>query len=948
MVSLKGMLAAGTMSVCCLAEPALAQSMWFHVGEQAAVSGIPEFARQAKVQIVSPAGLNGVRTQAVNGSYSVDDGLRMLLRGTGLRVTMRSGNVISLGAEPVATPVAVRQVRPSPAPVAPPAQTTAEAAPPEEMNEIIVSGTRRRISPSPQEEKKNSISFVSTVGTEELAKRTDVNVVSALERLPGVVLQRGSFTGQSAYPAIRGFNGWYNSVTLDGGTFYTSTRNQRGTTLDFLPVAVINELVVSKTVTPDMDPNSIGGHIDIRTLRSFDNDGRPETMLNGEGTFYSYHGLHNGNPSYLLNGVIKRTFGPDNNFGFVLAASTHKDRSDEKYNTTTTFLQTNGVDVASGALQTGDYQIHSHGFSLLGKLEARGDNFYGYISGNYFKDDAERDQVRSIVSIAPALVTNAGEGTGNFTGATPRALSNPYFLDRRIWGVRGGLEYQTNENSKIVANASYLNTSFYEQLWTSGNIIGPAASGSYNVNSSQAGVSLTGPASLNDPIQWIQAGGTTATQTKWPLPTTIVTGRLEYRSNNFDFSHGFGYDFGVDFRQMWRQLKSFNVNYTLPTGQTITLNQVLDPDAAFNGSDPSSAVFVNQDAYWNLVSKLGSQTIVDAPTSNYKLNENVTAPFAAVYYTTDRFRILAGVRYNITHFTDRVSTITNGVVAPFFNKKTYPYLLPNVQGYYNLTDSLRLRAAYTETTALQNYNDFAQGITTNYDGKGNLVTQGSNPNIKPRRSYNEDASIEYYGRRGYVSLGYFHKTVVDESQGVTTFVYNTAGQITAQIGTPLNGGGEHSQGLEVEGQWRDFSRLSPFLKGVDLAINGAWFDSDTEFLTGNNFARRVNALRQQPKWVANLIINYVTGPFNASAVVTSRGRAFSGFNANPALDVYIDPFTTLGLRAGYSLNRTTNLYIEGRNITNYTYKEVYGLNKNLVSTSIKTGPIFVIGATIRL
>src|SRR3546814_12934950 len=64
--------------------PALAQKVDFDVPEQRAVTGIPEFARQAKIQIVAPANIDGLRTRAVRGRLSVDEGLRRLLRGPAL------------------------------------------------------------------------------------------------------------------------------------------------------------------------------------------------------------------------------------------------------------------------------------------------------------------------------------------------------------------------------------------------------------------------------------------------------------------------------------------------------------------------------------------------------------------------------------------------------------------------------------------------------------------------------------------------------------------------------------------------------------------------------------------------------------------------------------------------------------------------------------------------
>lgn len=926
--------------IACIAQPAFAQDRAFDIPEQPATTGIPAFAKQAGIQIVAPVtGLGDRKTHAVQGAYSVDAGLAKLLEGTGLHVAAHNGAIVSLAIAPqaVAAPVKARPT--------PPPESSASDNSSAMVDEIIVSGTRKRLSPAPQAEKEQAIATVSTVGSEELAKRTDVSVVAALERLPGIVRQRGTQTSQAWYPAIRGFPGWYNSVTLDGGMLYLSTRNQRGVPLDFIPTAIVNELVVYKTVTPEMDPNSIGGHIDVRTLRSFDNDGKPLTSIDVQGVNYSQAGaLHGGNPSYNINGVIKRTFGPDGNFGFVLAGSTHEDKYNEYLNASTTFIQQNGVDIPSGNLQTGNYNSTARGNSFMGKLEGRGDRWYGYLAANYFQERIWRDLSRSNVSIVPSLVTNAENGTGSFTGATPSALSQIYYNDRHVYSIRGGGEYQTNDTSKIVFNASYLKANFHEGFWTGAALTGPKVSGTYDISDTTGATSISGPSSLSDPTQWTQAAGATAAKVEYPLKTDIVTARIEYKSNDFDFSNGFGYDVGVDYRQMWRRLDQYENDYKLSNGTSINLSQVLADGSTFNGADSSSPIFVDATKYWNLVAAVGNHSVVVPLTTNYNLNEAVIAPFAGLYYTTDQFRIIAGGRYNITHYTDSTHTITNGVVSPFSITRTLPVFLPNVQGYYNLGNGLRIRAAYTETIALQNYSDFAMGITTNFDGKGNPIIQGSNPFLKPRHSYNQDLSLEWYLHSGYVSLGYFHKTIKDEVQAVTQFNFDANGVLTSQVQTPINAGGEHTQGIELEGQWRDFTGIAPWLEGLTIDGNGSWYDSDSEAVVGAGIQRRVNALRQQPKWVANLILTYDRGPLSASLLGQARGRAFSSFATTAASDVWIAPYSTLDARVGYQINRTLKVYFEGRNLTNYWYKEVYGINHDKVSTAIKSGPVYVVGA----
>lgn len=932
--------AAFALAICAVsaASPVMAQG-GITLPSASLEDSLNQLSRQSGVQIlVNQTLLRGKKAPAITGASSPEAALTELLRGSGLIYKKRGG-----------TYLVVRGAASKPSHVgaaAPVAWVSASAEVENEpANEIIVTGTKKRLSTSPQDAKEMSVAFVSSVGTEELAKRTDTSVVAALERLPGVTRQRGTFTSQAWYPAIRGIPGWYNSVSIDGGMLYLSTRNQRGVPLDFIPTAIVNELVVNKTVTPEMDPNSIGGHVDVRTLRAFDNDGRPLTMLDAQSVFYGQPGaLNNANPSYLINGVVKRTFGPAGNFGFVLAGSTHKDQYNEKTIQSSGFVQRDGVDIPTGNLQQGNFNSRAHGFSVMGKLEGRGDNWYGYVAGNYFQENITRDLGRSNISIVPTSVTGATDGTGAFTGATPSALSQIYFNNRKIYSTRAGLEYQTNDTSKIVANASYLNADFYEGVLQSGLFTGPSASGTYAVSDKSASTSISSSGNLNDSTQWVQGAGAVAEQTLYPLPTEIVTARLEYKSNNFEFSRGIGFDVGVDYREMWRALHQYTDRTVLPAGTALNLSQVLKGGSTFNGVNSGQAIWVDSDKYFNLARVLGTTTRIVASTSNYDLNERVVAPFASLYYTTENFRVIAGLRYNSTHFTNSVDTLNNGVIVPLNTEKTYSYLLPNVQGYYNFGDGLRVRAAYTETTALQNYGDFATGTTTNLDGKLNPFTSGANPNLKPRRSYNEDVSIEWYGRTGYVSLGYFHKKITNEAASVRQENYDANGVLISAVQTPVNAGSANIHGVEFEGQMRDLTAISSLLNGLTVDLNGAWFSSETKLLVSQGVTRSVDGFRHQPKWVANLILTYANGPFSASLIGQARGRALLGIGSTVSQDSYVSAYNTLDAKAGFNVNPNLKLYAEARNLTNYWYKEVTGNNADKVSVAIQSGRTFVFGA----
>lgn len=82
------------------ATPSLAQSRTFNVPRQAAVSGIPEFARQADIQIlVSDSAVRGKTTMGLKGAMSTKAALQRLIAGAGLKVASTDGRTFTLAAK---------------------------------------------------------------------------------------------------------------------------------------------------------------------------------------------------------------------------------------------------------------------------------------------------------------------------------------------------------------------------------------------------------------------------------------------------------------------------------------------------------------------------------------------------------------------------------------------------------------------------------------------------------------------------------------------------------------------------------------------------------------------------------------------------------------------------------------------------------------------------------
>ena len=184
-----------------MATAALAQQRNFDVPAGPAVKSIPEFARQAGIQIIAPADqLTGVVTPPVNGSRDARAALRALIAGTSLEIASDDGAVISLR---VAQPGAAS------AGAAPARQTlSGGASSPAVVQELVVTGSRVITNGN------NSPSPVTVVQTQDLLQVQPGTLSEALATLPVFSGSRGSATNPSTNGSQSGGNGNSNQLNL--------------------------------------------------------------------------------------------------------------------------------------------------------------------------------------------------------------------------------------------------------------------------------------------------------------------------------------------------------------------------------------------------------------------------------------------------------------------------------------------------------------------------------------------------------------------------------------------------------------------------------------------------------------------------------------------------------------------------------------------------------------
>ena len=139
-------------------------------------------------------------------------------------------------------------------------------------------------------EKKRATVVQEAITAEEISKSTDSDAAEALQRVTGVSVVGGK------YVFVRGLGDRYSSTTLNGAPLSSPEPGRNTVPLDLFPAALLDNLVIQKTYSPDMDGNFGGGNIDIRTRRSIDRRefrqrvsmGFTESVL--ENDFYTYDG----------------------------------------------------------------------------------------------------------------------------------------------------------------------------------------------------------------------------------------------------------------------------------------------------------------------------------------------------------------------------------------------------------------------------------------------------------------------------------------------------------------------------------------------------------------------------------------------------------------------------------------------------------------------------------
>jgi iron complex outermembrane receptor protein len=194
---------------------------------------------------------------------------------------------------------------------APAAAASTPAAAADGVQSVVVTGTRASLARS-LELKRNSAVVQDSISATELGRFPDDNVADSLSHINGISITRTA-GGEGQYVGVRGLGAGYNIVTLNDRILATDG-DGRDFAFDVLPSDVISGADVLKSAQASQVEGSIGGTVNLRSARPFDNPGF-HLAVRAEGQRNDMS-LQNGRK---VSGVVSTTT-EDRRFGMLFGA----------------------------------------------------------------------------------------------------------------------------------------------------------------------------------------------------------------------------------------------------------------------------------------------------------------------------------------------------------------------------------------------------------------------------------------------------------------------------------------------------------------------------------------------------------------------------------------------------------------------------------------------------
>jgi outer membrane receptor protein involved in Fe transport len=620
---------------------------------------------------------------------------------------------------------------------------------------------------------KNSANVSDGISAETIKRTPDKNTSDVLKRISGASIQDNRFV------IVRGLNDRYNAAFLNGAPLPSSESDRKAFSFDIFPSNMLDNLIITKTASPDLPGDFAGGVVQINTKSVPDKDfqtisigtgyntittGKTQKTYKGSGT--DWLGFDNGTralPSTIPNtevfstlgyqervdvaksfqsdwNINNSTFAP--NYSFQYSIGHHFDIKDKtlgimfsvsnnKSNNFNTALR-NDYDNPEGipAVLLKTYNDRNYSEQVLTAALA---NFSLKFNDNHSLS------FKNILSLNSTDLVVERSGLNDVADVRLTVADVRWFTSSKIYsGQLNGEHYFSKPKIKLNW------TGFYSDIKRD---IPNLRRNIYTI----ADPDSTDPAQTT-PIAVIannNGGPDYGGGMFWAENKEFITGGKIDISRKFSIGEKLNNEIKIGAFSQYRERNFF--------ARQLQYNTLTQPSGTLFDTDllelPNATIFN--------VANMGPQpsgkngfTLFDFTkfTDTYFATSKLHAGYLMLDNRYKKFRIIWGVRFE--SFTQTLDARVTEEVYLALNKKQND-VLPSVNLIYAITSKQNLRISYSKTLNRPEYRELAPfGF---YDFTTQFFTDG-NPNLKIATVKNFDLRYEFYPGKGQLlSVSYFRK-----------------------------------------------------------------------------------------------------------------------------------------------------------------------------------------------
>jgi TonB-dependent receptor len=800
------------------------------------------------------------------------------------------------------------------------------------VENILVIGQRGALNSALSRQRAND-GNVAVLTADAIGQFPDENVAEAARRAVGVNVLNDQ--GEGRFVSIRGLSPNLVSTSINGVRLTSPEAEDRQVGLDVIDADVLSSVVINKTLTPDMDGDSVGGNVEIETMSGLDVDdmylrARAATLYSDGEEAFGWRGSANFADNFL-----------DGRLG-VAASVSYQERVFGSDSFEVDGGWEVGEDVAfPNEVEMRNYQITRERTTAVLNFDYQASNELSFYLRSTYSDFSDQEY-RNRVEIK---LEDAEYDDVNSSGNVAILRASEMEIDR---DVKNRLESQLifatdfggewlRGNTTVDWSLSYVHSEEEEPNRLDTDFAAEFTNGETfiidSTNPLMPEIGYEGGATTQAVFDASNYGNEGFELTNGLAQDREYAGALNVR-HDFSLSRAAAYvQGGVRLRLRDKKYAlDFEVYDDTDALTLADVARTVDYSQSRQGPVPdpravSDFFFANQDA----LDFEPIDSVIDSQGASYGIAEDIMAGYAMGGWDNGPARIVGGVRieqtdvsgYGYEVFLAEEDSTVGGIVLGddtlFVNPQSvsddYTDVLPSVLGRFELAENVIARAGYYASIQRPNPDQFAPRILVEQNDDNEVEGEFGNPDLERLEAHNLDVSIEWYPNNdAVVYLGYFYKDLENIIAPIGYESVTLNGRFFDEASSYINLPEGDVSGLEFNYQQAlDFLPVEGFIVG----FNATWTESEAVLSDG-----RTVALPGQSDRVWNAQLGYDRGPWDLRAVLSTRSEYLDEIRGGADEDRFVLEHSQLDLSAKYELNDNLQIFADLKNVTDEPYRAV--------------------------